>query len=655
MENAAARFSTTGDRMFQWQPNKWLQFAVVGAALPWVGASWLSTDSLVSDVSSRAAAAAGSWAKVQFDGRDATVSGTAENQDAANAALAAVQSTYGVRLVNTGDLKVAPPPAPKPAAAAQPLAAPTIEMTKIEPGQPVELAGTWPEGQAKVLDVEVNKKIYELGQSPELTSSSGHWNLKLPAAALAAGSYEVNAMVSDGKQTVAAADVPTKLVVPEPSPQPKPAAPPTIAAPVIETGKPVVLSGTWAAGVAQSLNVAVNNQPYILGKDYSLLTDSSGNWNLSLKPDLPSGKYDVVVSQTDATGAMTTAATSFEIAAPPPPPAPPKAAPPPTIAAPKVEAGKPVALTGTWAAGVAQSMNVAVNGQAYQLGKDFSLLTDSAGQWTLNLKPDLPPGKYDVVISQTDGTGATTTAATNFEIAAPPPPPKPAPLVAPTVEASKSDSDHPTVKGTWNFVPGSMLQVELDGVTHTLGKNYDLLSDTAGHWTLKPEKPVVNGTYDVVTKVTAPDGRTVTDATKSELTVNVAAPPPAPPAAQPYDCEGTLARISAVFPIRFNFNHDSLAGAYPTVLNQYAALLKDQRCEGLKMQVGGHADYLGSESYNQGLSERRAQTVVDALVKAGVDKARLSGVGFSKNKPLDPAHSDDARAKNRRVEFTVQK
>jgi outer membrane protein OmpA-like peptidoglycan-associated protein len=429
---------------------------------------------------------------------------------------------------------------------------------------------------------------------------------------------------------------------------------------VVEAGKPVTVSGTWAAGVAQSLNVAVNNQPYVLGKDYSLLTDSSGKWNLSLKPDLPPGKYDVVVSQTDATGAVTTAATNFEIAAappPPPPPAPPKPAAPPTIATPKVETGKPVALTGTWAAGVAQSMNVAVNGQAYQLGKDFSLLTDSAGKWTLNLKPDLPPGKYDVVISQTDGTGATTKAATNFEIAAPPPPPKPAPapLVAPTVEASKSDSDHPTVKGTWNFVPGSMLQVELDGVTHTLGKNYDLLSDTAGHWTLKPEKPVVNGTYDVVTKVTAPDGRTVTDATNGELTVNVTAPPPAPPAAQPYDCEGTLARISAVFPIRFDFNHDNLAGAYPTVLNQYAALLKDKRCEGLKMQVGGHADYLGSESYNQGLSERRAQTVVDALVKAGVDKARLSGVGFSKDKPLDPAHSDDARAKNRRVEFTAQK
>jgi outer membrane protein OmpA-like peptidoglycan-associated protein len=228
-------------------------------------------------------------------------------------------------------------------------------------------------------------------------------------------------------------------------------------------------------------------------------------------------------------------------------------------------------------------------------------------------------------------------------------------LPAPTVEASTATTDHPTVNGTWPAGIATGLTVELDGVTHKLGKDYDLLSDASGKWTLTPKAPVVNGTYNVIATAMGADGKSVSDATKGELTVNVAPPPPAPPAAQPYDCEATLARIAAVFPVRFEYSHDDLAGAFALSVNQYAALLKDPRCVALKMNVAGHTDFIGSETYNQGLSERRAKTVVDALVKAGVDAARLTPLGFSKGKPIDPAKSDDARAKNRRVEFTVAK
>ena len=158
----------------------------------------------------------------------------------------------------------------------------------------------------------------------------------------------------------------------------------------------------------------------------------------------------------------------------------------------------------------------------------------------------------------------------------------------------------------------------------------------------------------IVTAIGA-DGKGVSDTSKGELTVKVAAPPPAPPASQSYDCVGTLARISAVFPVRFKFNHDDLADPFALAVNQYAALLKDPRCVAIKMQVAGHADFLGSEAFNQGLSERRAKTVIDALVKAGIDAGRLTGIGYSKDRPIDPARSADARAKNRRVEFTVMK
>ena len=170
-----------------------------------------------------------------------------------------------------------------------------------------------------------------------------------------------------------------------------------------------------------------------------------------------------------------------------------------------------------------------------------------------------------------------------------------------------------------------------------------------------PKAPVVNGTYDVVATVTDGDKQLVSDQTTGELTVKVAPPPPPPPATQAYDCDATLARISAVFPVRFNTDKSDLQGPFELSVNQYAALLKDPRCSQLNLQIAGHADERGSESYNQGLSERRAQTVIDTLIKAGIDSARLKAVGFSKDKPLDPSHTEDAHRKNRRAEFTVMK
>ena len=232
------------------------------------------------------------------------------------------------------------------------------------------------------------------------------------------------------------------------------------------------------------------------------------------------------------------------------------------------------------------------------------------------------------------------------------PAPAPEPLPVPTVESVVSDSDHPTVKGTWVPRIGRSLTVTLDGTSYKLGTDFDLLSNAAGNWTLKPKAAIVNGTYDVIAQVAAGDQKSM-DATTGELQVNVAPPPPPPPAGQPYDCVATMARISAVFPVRFAFNHDDLATPFDLAVNQYAALLKDTRCLSLKVQVAGHADYKGSVAYNQGLSERRAKTVIDALSAGGIDVSRLTAVGYSKGKPLDPALTASARTKNRRVEFTV--
>ena len=637
--------------MFYWQPSKWIQYAVV-AALPWGAASWLNTDSLVTDISTRAAAAAGDWAKVSLDGRDAAITGSAPSQAAADSIISAIATTYGIRTVDIGGVKVVPP-APKAEVKPEPLAAPVITEAKIENNLPI-VTGTWPEGKAKSLDVTVGDKTYSLGKDPELTSSDGNWLLKLTAP-LAAGAVAITAKDGDGAGAAVAAEKPAELKVEAP-PAPKVEA---ITAPTIEglqaSGDKATIIGSWPEGKAKTLAVTVNDQVYSLGVSPEL-TSKDGNWTLKLA-GLAAGSY--AISASDGNGDQTAKAAKgikLDIAAPPPPP-PPKPLIVATVDAIKVEPNKPVTITGTWAVGVATGLAVAVNDKTSVLGKDFNLLTDTAGKWKLTEPADLAPGKYSVVVTETGADGKNVQTSGSFEITAPPPPPPPkaAPPVAPTVEAAKSDSDHPTVKGTWPVAAGNSLQVELDGVTHTLGKDFDLLSDASGKWTLTPTKPVVNGTYDVVAKVTAADGQSSTDESKGELTVAVAPPAPAPAPEQPYDCEGTLAKIAAVFPIRFEFDHADLGLKYQQALGQYAALLNDKRCAALKVQVAGNADYLGSEAYNMGLSENRAKTAVDALGTAKVDVARLSAIGNGASKPLDPAHSNDARAKNRRVEFSVVK
>ena len=90
-------------------------------------------------------------------------------------------------------------------------------------------------------------------------------------------------------------------------------------------------------------------------------------------------------------------------------------------------------------------------------------------------------------------------------------------------------------------------------------------------------------------------------------------------------------------------------------MTQYAAILKDQRCATMKVEIAGHADFFGPRLYNQALSEARAETVVSALVAAGVDGQRLSTQGFYESMPADTEKTIAARQKNRRVKITLVK
>ncbi|WP_019411622.1 OmpA family protein [Pseudomonas psychrophila] len=72
-----------------------------------------------------------------------------------------------------------------------------------------------------------------------------------------------------------------------------------------------------------------------------------------------------------------------------------------------------------------------------------------------------------------------------------------------------------------------------------------------------------------------------------------------------------------------------------------------------KVIVEGYTDSVGSAAFNQTLSERRANSVRTALVKAGVDPSRIVAQGYGKEYPVASNATDSGRAQNRRVEVTI--
>ncbi|MBE2246835.1 MAG: OmpA family protein [Candidatus Competibacteraceae bacterium] len=102
----------------------------------------------------------------------------------------------------------------------------------------------------------------------------------------------------------------------------------------------------------------------------------------------------------------------------------------------------------------------------------------------------------------------------------------------------------------------------------------------------------------------------------------------------------------------FDFDKHHLKSESESELNRAIELLN--KYPGIKIEIAGHTDNIGEDAYNQKLSERRANSVKEYLIKAGFPESRIIRVvGYGESKPIDPSDSKEARAKNRRVEFIL--
>lgn len=73
----------------------------------------------------------------------------------------------------------------------------------------------------------------------------------------------------------------------------------------------------------------------------------------------------------------------------------------------------------------------------------------------------------------------------------------------------------------------------------------------------------------------------------------------------------------------------------------------------LHIELSAHTDDVGTDAYNDQLSSKRGEATLEYIVKKGIDRSRLTSIGYGKRRPLVPNDSDSNRAINRRVEFKV--
>lgn len=111
-------------------------------------------------------------------------------------------------------------------------------------------------------------------------------------------------------------------------------------------------------------------------------------------------------------------------------------------------------------------------------------------------------------------------------------------------------------------------------------------------------------------------------------------------------------KIVIIQKVHFEFNSSVIRPISYPILDEVASVIQSNPSM-RTVQVEGHTDDVGGDAYNQRLSESRARSVVNYLIKKGVDATRMTSRGFGESRPIADNATVEGRAKNRRTEFTI--
>lgn len=108
---------------------------------------------------------------------------------------------------------------------------------------------------------------------------------------------------------------------------------------------------------------------------------------------------------------------------------------------------------------------------------------------------------------------------------------------------------------------------------------------------------------------------------------------------------------AALHDIHFDFDSSAISDHARAILDLNAEWLKAH--PDVRVEIEGHCDERGDVEYNLSLGTKRARMVYDYMVAAGIEPSRMQTISYGESAPVDPGHTEEAWAKNRRAHFAV--
>ena len=152
-----------------------------------------------------------------------------------------------------------------------------------------------------------------------------------------------------------------------------------------------------------------------------------------------------------------------------------------------------------------------------------------------------------------------------------------------------------------------------------------------------------------------PDSRDKCPGTPRGVRVDADGCPPPVPAPVVEEVVVVKEEVIVIRDVHFQFDKATLTPSDKEVLNTIATRLK-QESSTAQLTVTGHTDSVGSDAYNQKLSDRRAHSVVEYLISQGVPRSEFVSVaGAGESQPVADNKTADGRALNRRTEIKINR
>ncbi|WP_447788605.1 OmpA family protein [Pseudomonas farris] len=152
-----------------------------------------------------------------------------------------------------------------------------------------------------------------------------------------------------------------------------------------------------------------------------------------------------------------------------------------------------------------------------------------------------------------------------------------------------------------------------------------------------------------------PDSRDKCPGTPKGVQVDADGCPPPAPAPVVEETAVVKEEVIVIRDVHFQFDSAKLTPADKDVLSTIATRLK-QESSSAQLTVTGHTDSVGSDAYNQKLSDRRAHSVVEYLISQGVPRSSFVSVtGAGESQPVADNKTADGRAMNRRTEIKINR